>query len=229
MVRSSSSYCKMKASTSTWPLWLLLSFALGAECQPPEKVLLNPKDDQWKKEAPDVYQVSIKTSKGSFVLEVHKAWGPIGANRFYNLVRLRFFDNSRFYRVRAGAFAQFGIPGKPEVAKTWEHESIPDDRVLQSNKRGFMAYAMTGPDARTTQLYVNLKDNLQQDEQGFAPIGFVAKGMAVLDSLYSGYGDTSGGGMRGGKQGRLFEEGNTYLDREFYKLDRLLKAEIVKQ
>lgn len=190
--------------------------------------LLDPNQPEWKTEAPGVFMVKITTTKGEFVIEVHKDWALVGANRFYNLVRFGFFNDSRFYRIRPGAFAQFGIAGKPEVAKAWQHESIPDDPVTQSNKRGTMAYAMTGLNTRTTQLYINLKDNDQQDTQGFAPIGLVIQGMEVLDDLYSGYGDTSGGGMRGGKQQRLFEEGNAYLDREFPTLDKLLKAEIIK-
>lgn len=206
-------------------LILWLSPAMG---QKPNKVLLNPRDKAWSLEAPEVYKVKVTTTRGDFVIEIHKAWGRLGANRFYQLVRNGFYDDSRFYRIRAGAFAQFGIAGKPEVAQAWQNESIPDDSVLQSNQRGFVAFAMTGPHARTTQLFINLKDNGHQDKDGFAPIGQVVSGMEVVDSLYAGYAESSGGGMRGGKQGKLFEEGNAYLDREFPKLDKLLRAEIVK-
>lgn len=190
--------------------------------------LRNPQHKSWTRTAPAIYKVRITTTKGVFVLEINREWAPLGADRFYNLVRNGFFDDSRFYRIRAGAFAQFGIPGKPEIAKIWQHNSFKDDPVKEKNLRGTIAYAMTGPDARTTQLYINLKDNPQQDEQGFAPIGKVIEGLTVVDQLYSEYAETSGGGMRGGKQGRLFEEGNAYLDREFPKLDRLIKAEIIK-
>lgn len=206
---------------------VLLVYADKAISQTGKEALLDPKSGWWKTNSPDLYKVKVTTSKGSFVIEIHKEWAPIGANRFYNLVRVGFFDDSRFYRVREGRFAQFGIPGNPEIAKIWQHDVMPDDPVQKSNRRGFISYAMTGPNARTTQLYINVKDNLQQDEQGFAPIGLVTEGMEVLDSLYTEYGDTAGGGMRGGKQGRLFEEGNAYLDKEFPKLDRLLKAEII--
>jgi cyclophilin family peptidyl-prolyl cis-trans isomerase len=210
-------------------LSLAIAFLLFiVDCNGQSNFLLNPRDNAWKQEAPGIFKVRVTTTKGDFVLEIHKAWGPIGANRFYNLVRYGFYDDSRFYRIRAGAFAQFGIPGKPEIAKVWEHESIADDSVKQSNQRGYIAYAMTGPNARTTQLYINLKDNPQQDTQGFAPIGKAISGLEVVDALYGDYAETSGGGMRGGKQGRLFEEGNAYLDREFPKLDKLLKAEIIK-
>ncbi len=207
---------------------LALLSSLATHGQDRMAALVDPNHPAWKTEAPRLFRVKITSSKGAFIIEIHKDWAPIGANRFYNLVKLGFFNDSRFYRVRPGAFAQFGIAGKPEVAKAWQHEIIPDDSVTQSNKRGTMAYAMTGPNTRTTQLYINLKDNDQQDAQGFAPIGRVVQGMEVLHDLYSGYGDTSGGGMRGGKQQRLFEEGNDYLDREFPTLDKLLKAEIIK-
>jgi cyclophilin family peptidyl-prolyl cis-trans isomerase len=206
----------------------LLFFPIDSRSQKLNDALLNPKHELWKAEAPDVFKVKVTTTRGEFVIEVHKAWAPLGANRFYNLVRTGFFDDSRFYRIRAGAFVQFGIPGKPEISKVWEHESYLDDPVLESNRRGYIAFAMTGPHARTTQLYINLKDNPDQDKQGFSPLGMVTKGMEVLDSLYSDYAETSGGGMRGGKQGKLFEEGNKYLDREFPKLDKLEKAEIIK-
>ncbi len=191
--------------------------------------LIDPAHLFWKTEAPTIFTVRITSTKGEFILEVHKDWAPIGAKRFFNLVRAGFFDDSRFYRVRPGAFAQFGIPGRPVIGKVWQQESIIDDAVLQKNIRGTFAYAMTGPNTRTTQVYINIKDNPQQDEQGFAPLGRVISGMEVVDALYSGYGDTSGGGMRGGKQGRLFEEGNAYLDKEFPTLDKLLKAEIIKK
>jgi cyclophilin family peptidyl-prolyl cis-trans isomerase len=208
-------------------VWCALLCA-GMCCAQDDRMLLNPDDPAWAVVSPDVFKVRIETSKGDIVMEVYKDWAPLGAARFYNLVRHGFFDDSRFYRIRAGAFAQFGIPGRPAVAKVWEHRSFADDPVKKNNVRGAIAFAMTGPNARTTQLYINLKDNPHQDEQGFAPIGMVVQGMDVADNLYAEYAETSGGGMRGGKQGKLFEEGNAYLDREFPKLDKIQKAEIVK-
>ncbi len=144
------------------------------------------------------------------------------------MARTGFFNDSRFYRIRAGAFAQFGIPGKPEIAKVWEHASIPDDPVSQSNLKGFVSFAMTGPGTRTTQLFISLKDNKEYDGQGFAPIGKVTEGMEVVEALYSEYVETAGGGMRGGKQARLFNEGNRYLDKNFPKLDKLIKTELIQ-
>jgi homoserine O-acetyltransferase len=190
--------------------------------------LLDPTHQEWKKSAPDNFKVKVTSTKGAFIIEVHRPWAPKGADRFYNLVRLGFFNDSRFYRVREGFIAQFGIAGDPVIARTWQKEQIADDPVIKSNLRGYVAYAMTGPDTRTTQLYINLKDNTDLDKMGFAPIGLLIEGMDVVNGLYSGYGETSGGGMRGGKQQKLFEEGNKYMDVNFPKLDKLISAEIVK-
>jgi homoserine O-acetyltransferase len=199
---------------------------LAAGAQAP--ALSDPKNAIWSKKAPDVYRVRIDTSKGSVVLEVTRALAPRGVDRFYHLVETGFYDDSRFFRVIAGRFAQFGIPGNPAIGGIWRNQSFPDDPVRASNTRGTFAYAMTGPDARTTQIYINTSDQLQQDVQGFAPFGKVIEGMDVVDKLYSGYGETSGSGMRAGKQGRLFEEGNAYLDREFPRLDKLIRARIMQ-
>ena len=203
-------------------LWLGLVAARG---QTP--ALRDPTNPLWSKPAPDVYRVRIDTSKGRFVLEVTRALAPRGADRFYHLVEPGFYDDSRFFRVIAGRFAQFGIPGNPAIAAIWRNRSFPDDPVRASNQRGTFAYAMTGPDARTTQIYINTSDQLQQDAQGFAPFGKVVEGMDVVDKLYGGYGERSGSGMRAGRQGKLFEEGNAYLDREFPLLDKLIRARII--
>ncbi len=161
------------------------------------------------------------------MLEVTRSLAPRGADRFYHLVEAGFYNDSRFYRVIEGRFAQFGIAGDPEIAAIWRNQSFPDDPVRASNVRGTFAYAMTGPGARTTQIYINTGDQARQDAQGFAPFGKVVEGMDVVDKLYSGYGEQSGGGMRAGKQGKLFEEGNAYLDREFPLLDKLISARMV--
>ena len=223
-----------------FPLFLLSLFILFCSCEPQKEdlseqelankhkaVLLNPYHDIWQETAPELFKVRVETTKGDFVIEAHRNWAPIGVDRFYNLVRSGFFDDSRFYRVRVGFIAQFGLPGNPEITKAWEKRTMPDDSVKQSNIRGTIAYAMTGPDTRTTQLYINYGDNSRLDEQGFAPIGRVIEGMAVVDSLYSGYDESAGGGMRGGKQGKILEFGNAHLDKEFPKLDRLEKAYIL--
>ena len=198
-----------------------------ASAQNPSPPLMHPEDKYWSQAAPAVFQVKIETSRGDVTIEAHKSWAPVGVDRFYNLIRARFFDDSRFFRVRAGYIAQFGIPGDPGVAAIWRNRPIKDDPVLESNTRGTVAYAMTGPDARTTQLYINLGDNTRLDGQGFAPIGKVVSGMEVVDRLYSGYGESAGGGMRGENQGKIFEGGNAYLDRACPNLDRLLRAHVM--
>jgi cyclophilin family peptidyl-prolyl cis-trans isomerase len=173
-------------------------------------------------------RVRIETTKGAFVLEANRAWAPRGAERFLTLVRDGFFDDSRFFRVRAKYIAQFGIAGDPAVTRRWEGKFFPDDPVRASNMRGTFAFAMTGPNLRNTQVYINLVDNTQLDAQGFSPVGRVVEGMEVVDRLYSGYGEDAGGGLRLGKQQRMLEEGNAHLDVAFPKLDHLIRAEIVR-
>ena len=204
-------------------LLVLVQCASGANLG----ALRDPSARFWKKEAPARYRVQIETTRGAVVLEVHREWAPIGADRFYNLVRAGFYDDSRFYRVTA-RFAQFGIAGDPGVAKVWRTPVLADDPVRQSNTRGRFAFAMTGANTRTTQIYICKVDMASQDGDGFAPLGEVVSGMDVVDALHAGYGENAGGGMRGGKQGRIFEESNAHLDRDFPKLDKLLRARIVK-
>lgn len=192
-------------------------------------VLLNPEHSFWAAKAPEVFVAKFDVSQGEFFVEVHRAWAPRGADRFWNLARAGYFDDSRFFRVVAGKWAQFGIAGDPSVSAVWRERAFPDDSVLQQNVRGAVAFAMTGPNTRTTQLYINLVDNRRTlDTGGFAPIGRVVKGMDVVDLLYWGYGENAGGGMRAGKQGRMFAEGNAHLDREFPKLDRLIRVTVPK-
>ncbi len=179
--------------------------------------------------APAHFLVRFETSKGAFTVEVSREWAPHGADRFYNLVTHRVFDGEKFFRVRAGFIAQFGLNGDPRVIAAWKHETIPDDPVKQSNVRGTLAFAMTGPDTRSTQIYINLAGNSRLDKEGFAPFGRVIEGMDVVDRLYSGYGESAGGGMRGGKQGPIEEGGNAYLERNFPKLDSIGTARVVRR
>ena len=189
-------------------------------------VLLNPSAPFWTATAPPEYDVQFKTTKGAFVLQVTRAWAPRGADRFFNLVRSGYYDDSRFTRVVPGFIAQFGIAGDPAINAIWARRSFPDDAVHEANVRGTIGFAMTGPNARTTQLYINLVDNTRLDAQGFAPIGRVIQGMDVVDALYSGYGETSGGGVRAGNQGPLLSGGNRYVDRQFPLLDKIVRARI---
>jgi homoserine O-acetyltransferase/O-succinyltransferase len=207
-------------------VWKKYLVELLAESEP-HAALMDPGHDYWKQNAPALYQVKVATTQGSFTIETHRDWAPRGADRFYNLVRAGFYDDSRFFRVLANDFAQFGISGDPVLAGTWHNASFTDDPVKQSNVRGYVAYAMTGPDARTTQIFVLMGDRSRQDKDGFAPFGVVVDGMDVVDKLYSGYGEGAGGGMRGGKQARIFEGGNAYMDASFPKLDKLLRATVL--
>lgn len=188
--------------------------------------LLDPAASFWSEAAPAIFNAKVETSRGFFVIEIERDWAPRGADRFYNLARGGFFDDSRFFRVVPNFIAQFGIAGDPRVAAAWRDRAFADDSARQSNVRGTIAFAMTGPNTRTTQLFISLVDNTRLDSQGFAPIGRVIDGMSVVDSLYSGYGENSGGGMRAGRQAPLFSEGNAYLDRAYPKLDRLIRVTI---
>jgi cyclophilin family peptidyl-prolyl cis-trans isomerase len=179
--------------------------------------------------APAISRVRLDTTKGRIVIEVQRDWAPHGADRFYELVTAGYFDDNRFFRVVKGQWAQFGINGDPAVSKRWRTQTIPDDPRKQSNVRGMVAFAFAEPNARTTQVYIALKDlSDPQDAQGFAPFGRVAEGMDVADALNSEYGESSGSGIRAGKQQPLFDGGNPYLDREFPRLDRLLHAVVMQ-
>ena len=192
----------------------------------PRAELLRPESAFWREEAPARSRVRIETSQGPFVIELVRDWAPRGVDRFYNLVRAGFFDDSRFSRVVPRFIAQFGIPGDPAVTAVWKDRTFSDDSVRTSNVRGTIAFAMTGPGTRTTQLFISLVDNTRLDAQGFAPIGRVVEGMDVVDRIYSGYGESSGGGVRAGRQGRVLAEGNAYLDRDWPKLDKLIRARV---
>jgi peptidyl-prolyl cis-trans isomerase A (cyclophilin A) len=177
--------------------------------------------------APATYKARFETNKGTFVVDVTRDWAPNGADRFYNLVKNGFFDGVRFFRVLDGFMAQFGINGDPKVSAQWREARIPDDPVKQSNRRGFITYAMAGPNTRTSQVFINYGDNSALDRQGFAPFGQVSSGMNVVDSLYKGYGEGAPRGQ-GPEQGRIQMEGNAYLTKSFPQLDYVKKATITK-
>jgi peptidyl-prolyl cis-trans isomerase A (cyclophilin A) len=176
----------------------------------------------------DPVRVRLETSKGVIVIAVHRDWAPLGAARFLELVQAGYYDDSRFFRVVQGQWAQFGINGEPKVATAWRQRTIPDDPRGQSVTRGRVAFAFAVPNGRTSQVYISLRDLSYQDNQGFVPFGEVVEGMDVADALNSEYGEGSGGGIRAGRQQPLFDGGNPYLDREFPRLDRLLRARIVR-
>jgi peptidyl-prolyl cis-trans isomerase A (cyclophilin A) len=161
-------------------------------------------------QAPPVYKVRFDTSKGPFVVEVHRDWAPNGADRFYNLVKNGFYDDTRFFRVISGFMVQFGINGDPKISAPWRSATISDDPVKQSNKRGYITFATSGRNSRTSQVFINFADNAALDSQGFSPFGRITSGMNVVDALFSGYGEGAPSG-RGPSQARIQQEGNAYL------------------
>jgi len=176
---------------------------------------------QLKETAPAKFQVKFETSKGEFIVEVTRAWAPNGADRFYNLVKNGYYDGCRFFRVVENFMVQFGINGDPKVNAVWKSAQINDDPVKQTNMRGYVTYAKTNaPNSRTTQLFINFKDNSPLDNQGFAPFGAVSKGMAVVEAINSKNGEKP-------DQSRIQAEGNTYLEKAFPSLDYIKTATIV--
>jgi cyclophilin family peptidyl-prolyl cis-trans isomerase len=175
-----------------------------------------------------VSRIRLETGKGPITLEMQRAWAPLGADRFYTLVRAGSYDDARIFRIRAGLWAQFGINGTPSIAQRWRNRTIPDDPRVLSNVRGAVAYAFKDPNGRTTQVFINLRDNSStHDSEPFVPFARVIDGMAVADAWYSDYGEAAGGGIRAGKQDPVFEGGNAYLIREFPKLDYIKRASIL--
>jgi peptidyl-prolyl cis-trans isomerase A (cyclophilin A) len=177
--------------------------------------------------APATYKVKFDTSKGVFVVEVHRDWAPNGADRFYNLVKNGFYNDTRFFRVISGFMVQFGINGDPKLNRVWRDANIKDDPVKASNKRGMITFATAGPDTRTTQVFINFGDNAGLDDQGFAPFGQVISGMEVVESLFAGYGEGAPRGV-GPDQGLIQSQGNAYLKKDFPKLDYIKTATIVQ-
>jgi len=177
--------------------------------------------------APDTYKAKFDTSKGAFIVEVHRDWAPLGADRFYNLVKNGYYDDCRFFRVIDGFMAQIGMNGNPAIQSAWTSARLQDDPVKQSNKKGYVTFAHAGPNSRTTQFFINYGDNSSLDRQGFPPIGKVTSGMDVVEKLYSGYGDGPPRG-RGPSQGQITAEGNAYLMKDFPKLDYVKKATVEK-
>ncbi len=188
----------------------------------------NPDPAKATAQAPEKFRVKLDTTKGPVVIEVVRAWAPKGADRFYNLVKLGFYTDIAFFRVIDGFMAQFGIHGDPAVSAKWRAAQIPDDPVKQSNLRGFVSYAMAGPNTRTTQLFINYADrNKQLDSSGFSPFGRVVEGMENIDNLYSGYGEGAPSG-KGPNQGLVQTQGNAYLRKSFPNLDYIKTATIVE-
>lgn len=182
--------------------------------------------------APDRFTVLFDTSKGDFLVEVNREWAPFGADRFYNLIKVGYYQDVAFFRVIGGFMAQFGMHGSPQINSAWKKSTIKDDPVRESNKRGYLTFAKTQmPNSRSTQLFINFGNNKSLDSMGFAPIGKVVDepgrggGMSVVDKLYADYGEGAPRG-RGPSQGTLGQRGNSYLKAEFPNLDYIKSARV---
>lgn len=183
-----------------------------------DPALLHP--SELKAKAPDVYEVKFTTTKGDFVVQVNRAWAPLGADRFYNLVKHGFFTDAPFFRVVPGFIIQFGLTPNPAVNRAWQSANIKDDAVTQSNKPGYLTFATAGPNTRTTQLFINFGNNTFLDSQGFAPFGQVTSGMDVVKNLYSGYGERP-------DQGAITSQGKAYIEKNFPNIDSIKSATVV--
>ena len=203
---------------------IALAAGLSAEQTAPRKSLMVPAN--LKETAPETYNVTFDTSIGEFVIKVTRAWAPNGADRFYNLVKNGFYDQARFFRAVPNFMVQFGLHANPTITKVWQGARIPPDKVTQSNKKGFITFAMGAtPDTRTTQVFINFRNNTNLDSMGFAPFGEVVSGIEVVDKIYTGYGEGAPRGS-GPPQARVAAEGNAYLIKSFPKMDYIKKATI---
>jgi peptidyl-prolyl cis-trans isomerase A (cyclophilin A) len=199
---------------------------LGCSSAPKSEGTEAKKEATKQETAPDVFRVNLDTSKGPVVIEVHRDWAPRGADQFYTLVKTGFYDGDRFFRVLPRFVVQFGISGDPKANQLWSNANFPDDPVKEHNVRGTVTFATAGPNTRSTQLFINMKDNGMLDTQGFAPLGKVISGMDVVESFYSGYGEMSPAGGEGPDPSQIQAQGNDYLTSKFPRLDYIKKATI---
>ena len=210
---------------SVWAIAAALTVLAG--CSSPEPAKKEAAAPKKAEKAPDVYTVLMDTSKGPVAIEVHRDWAPRGADHFYNLVQTEFYNNARFFRVVRNFVVQFGIAARPETQRLWENIQLPDDPVTQHNVRGTITFANRGPNTRSTQVFINLRDNRQSlDKTGFAPFGKVTEGMDVVDSFYNSYGDLPQQGGNGPDPGQIQARGNEYLEMRFPRLDYIKTAKI---
>jgi peptidyl-prolyl cis-trans isomerase A (cyclophilin A) len=194
--------------------------------KPTSPALLDP--SLARERAPDSYRVKLATTAGDILIEVHRDWAPRGADRFYNLVRIGYYNDVAFFRVIPGFMAQAGMHADPALSQTWLNARIPDDPVLQSNTRGRVTFAMSSePGSRSVQFFINTGNNAYLDESGFAPFGEVVEGFEVVTALYGGYGEGEPNG-KGPSQAKLYRRGKPYLEAEFPKLDAIITATVVE-
>lgn len=186
------------------------------------EALMNPDSPEMTQTAPEQFSVKMETTAGDFVIEVQRSWAPHGADRFYNLVKAGFYDETRFFRVVPHFIVQWGMHGDPEIGKVWFNARIPDDPVVQSNDQGTVTFAKTNsPNSRTTQLFINLRANANLDGMGFAPFGRVIEGMEAVEAINPEYGEQP-------SQGKIFEQGNAYLERHYPNLTYIKKAAVIE-
>jgi peptidyl-prolyl cis-trans isomerase A (cyclophilin A) len=204
-------------AVTTCSLLAAVGSVMGAGQEADRSALMKPA--ALTEQAPPTFNATFDTSKGVFVIQVHRAWSPLGADRFYNLVKYGFYDEARFFRVVPDFMVQFGINGDPKVQAVWRGAALKDDAKKESNRKGYVTFATAGPNSRTTQVFINLKDNAFLDPQGFTPFGQVVSGMDVVEKINSQYGERP-------NQGNIQTEGNAYLMKSFPKLDFVKKASI---
>jgi peptidyl-prolyl cis-trans isomerase A (cyclophilin A) len=208
----------VQPTTKTTPAQGATTKKTPATVRPYDRALLHPA--LLKDKAPDEYKVKFTTTRGDFTVTVNRAWAPIGADRFYTLVKHHFYDNASFFRVLPGFVVQFGISAYPPVSAAWKSADIKDDPVAQSNLRGYLVFATAGANTRTTQVFVNLVDNKRLDSMGFAAFGQVTEGMNVVETMYEGYGEGAPQGA-GPDQDQMEKQGKPYLDKGWPKLDSI--------
>lgn len=219
----------MLGRTFCWAGCLVICWMVGCSGsatsdQPVPKAASLPAAQVEPPKGPDLCRVKFATTKGEFVVEVHREWSPLGADRFHELVKAGVYDKAKFFRAVKGFMVQFGIPAEPSVSQEWREKFISDDPVVKSNTRGFITFAKPGmPNSRTTQVFINTADNARLDGMGFAPFGEIVEGMDVVDALNTVYGESTTE-----RQMQIYAEGNTFLEKEFPQLDGIEKATLVE-
>ncbi len=208
--------------------WLLLAVLLSAGCRPAAPAIIGGDLARLDAAAPDSFVARFETTKGSFDVMIHRDWAPRGADRVYGLVTHRYYDGARFFRAVPNFVVQFGLAAQPAVTAAVRERRIADDSVRRSNVRGTLSFAAAGPNTRTAQLFINLRDNQRLDRLGFAVTGQVVQGMDVVDSLYTGYGEGAPRGQ-GPTQDRITREGEAYLSRDFPLLDQIREVRVVRR
>jgi len=203
-------------------LSLLVLSIMFTSCSSTEKATTGsgPVDpSKWTKQSPASYKARFETTAGPFTVEVQREWSPLGADRFYNLVQSGYFNEARFFRVVPGFVVQFGLNADPAITAAWKSQNLQDDPVRRSNGRGFLSFATSGPNTRTTQLFINLGDNVRLDQMGFSPFGLVTEGMEAVDKITAEYAESP-------QQPEIEQKGEAYLQQAFPKLDKVTKASI---